>query len=75
MLVALAGGATPRFHDLRYAFATHALAALLSPHAVAALLGHRDAGLVLRRYGHALPDEVARADVVLSDSRRRRQTG
>lgn len=47
-------------------FATHLLAAGLSPHAVAALLGHSDAGLVLRRYGHALPDEVAQAGVVLS---------
>ena len=33
------------------AFASHALAAGLTAHAVAALLGHTDAGLVLRRYG------------------------
>ena len=50
----------PRFHDTRHAFASHALAAGLTAHAVAALLGHTDAGLVLRRYGHALPDELAR---------------
>jgi integrase len=51
----------PRFHDTRHAYATHALAAGLSAHAVARLLGHSDAGLVWRRYGHALPDELARA--------------
>jgi integrase len=56
----------PRFHDARHAFATHLLAAGLSVHAVAALLGHTDAGLVLRRYGHALPDEVAGAGKALS---------
>ena len=37
----------PRFHDTRHAFASHALAAGLTAHAVAALLGHSDAGLVL----------------------------
>ena len=58
--------ALPRFHDLRHAFATHALAAGLSAHAVARLCGHSDAGLVWRRYGHALPDELARAADVLS---------
>lgn len=51
----------PRFHDLRHAFASHALAAGLSAHAVAVLLGHSDAGLVWRRYGHAMPDELAGA--------------
>ena len=56
----------PRFHDTRHAFASHALAAGLTAHAVAALLGHADAGLVLRRYGHALPDELARAGAALS---------
>lgn len=56
----------PRFHDARHAFASHALAAGLSAHAVAALLGHADAGLVLRRYGHALPDELAGAGAALS---------
>ena len=29
----------------------------ISVHGVARLLGHTDATLVLRRYGHALPDE------------------
>lgn len=56
----------PRFHDARHACASHALAAGLSAHAVPALLGHADAGLVLRRYGHALPDELAGAGAALS---------
>ena len=56
----------PRPHDARHTFATHALAAGLSPHAVAELLGHSDAGLVFRRYGHALPEEVAGAGAALS---------
>jgi integrase len=46
-------------HDLRHTYATHLLASGVSVHAVAALLGHADAGLVLRRYGHALPAELA----------------
>jgi len=62
----------PRLHDARHGFATHALAAGLSAHAVAALLGHSDAGLVLRRYGHALPDELAGAGMVLSAWRQAR---
>lgn len=57
---------TARLHDCRHAYATHMLAAGLTAHAVAALLGHSDAGLVLRRYGHALPAEVAGAGAVLS---------
>lgn len=60
------GEPLPRLHDLRHAFASHLLAAGLSPHAVAALLGHADAGLVLRRYGHALPEELAGAGAALS---------
>ena len=56
----------PRFHDARHAYASHALAAGLSAHAVAALLGHSDAGLVWRRYGHALPDEIVGVGAALS---------
>ena len=56
---------TLRVHDLRHTYATHALRAGLSAHAVAKLLGHADAGLVWRRYGHALPDELALAGVAL----------
>jgi integrase len=51
----------PRFHDLRHTCAVHWLAAGLTVHAVAELLGHADASLVLRTYGHALPSEVATA--------------
>ena len=64
----------PRFHDARHAFASHALAAGLSAHAVAALLGHTDAGLVWRRYGHALPDEVAGAGEALAAFRAVRES-
>lgn len=62
--------ALPRFHDLRHAFSSHALVAGLSAHAVARLLGHSDAGLVWRRYGHALPEELAGAGSLLSAFRR-----
>jgi integrase len=62
-------------HDLRHAAATHWLAAGLTPHAVARLLGHADPTLVLRRYGHALPDELARAGVALESFRRARSRG
>ena len=64
--------ALPRFHDLRHAYATHALAAGLSAHVVARLLGHSDAGLVWARYGHALPDELAGAADALSGWRQAR---
>ncbi len=62
----------PRFHDARHAYATHLLAAGLTAHAVAKLLGHSDVGLVLRRYGHALPDEVASAAARLDAFRKAR---
>jgi integrase len=55
-----------RPHDCRHAFASHMLAVGLTAHAVAQLLGHADAALVTRRYGHALPDELARAGEMLS---------
>jgi integrase len=48
-----------RVHDLRHTTAIFWLAAGLTVHAVAGLLGHVDAALVLRLYGHALPNEVA----------------
>ena len=56
----------PNPHDARHAYATWALAAGISVHGVARLLGHTDATLVLRRYGHALPDELAGAADTLS---------
>jgi integrase len=59
----------PRLHDTRHAYATSLLAAGLGSHAVAALLGHADASLVDRRYGHALPDELATAGDRLSEWR------
>lgn len=55
----------PTFHDARHAYAAHALRAGLTLHAVARLLGHRDVSLVARRYGHALPDELADAGRML----------
>ncbi|MDX6533320.1 MAG: hypothetical protein QOF68_1064 [Gaiellales bacterium] len=55
------GEPLPRFHDLRHSYATAMLAAGLTPHAVAKLLGHASAQLVYERYGHALPDELAAA--------------
>jgi integrase len=59
----------PRVHDLRHAYATHLLRAGLTAHAVARLLGHSDAGLVHRRYGHALPDELQLAGGALETFR------
>lgn len=50
-----------RVHDLRHTCATFWLAAGLTVHAVAELLGHVDAALVLRLYGHALPAETSTA--------------
>ncbi len=55
----------PKLHDARHAYATHALRAGLTMHAVARLLGHRDVALIARRYGHALPDELAEAGNML----------
>ena len=49
------------FHGLRHTYAVHQLAAGLTVHAVAELLGHSGAAQVLRTYGHALPSEVAEA--------------
>lgn len=54
-----AGLADLRFHDLRHIFATHQLASGTGIHAAADLLGHADAGQVLRRYGHSMPEEIA----------------
>jgi integrase len=43
------------FHDLRHTYASLMVAAGASPHAIAEQLGHRDARLVLQRYGHLYP--------------------
>jgi integrase len=58
-----------RFHDLRHNYATHQLASGTSIHAAADLLGHADAGLVLRRHGHAVPEEVATSATQLATYR------
>jgi len=55
----------PRWHDLRHTAATFWLAAGLTVHAVAELLGHEDATLVLKLYGHALPQEKSTAGEVM----------
>lgn len=62
----------PRPHDARHAYASHMLALGLTAHAVAELMGHADAALVTRRYGHALPDELARAGELLGAWRKAR---
>jgi integrase len=52
-------------HDLRHHYASLLLASGSSPVAVAELLGHEDATLVLTTYGHLMPggEEVARKAV------------
>jgi integrase len=51
----------PTPHALRHAYASLLLASGKTAHKVAQLLGHADAGLVDRRYGHALPDRIRTA--------------
>lgn len=48
-------------HALRHHYATTLLRAGLSPVAVGRLLGHTDGALVLRTYGHYMPDDDALA--------------
>lgn len=62
---ARAGLPSTSTHDLRHHFASVLLAAGLSVVAVAELLGHRDAQLVITTYGHLLPgsEQVARRAV------------
>jgi integrase len=49
------------FHDLRHTCASLMIAAGANPLEVAAQLGHKDARLVLQRYGHLYPGASARA--------------
>jgi len=49
------------FHDLRHTCASLMIAAGANPLEVAAQLGHKDARLVLHRYGHLYPGASARA--------------
>ena len=54
------GEPAPRWHDLRHTYATWQLSAGLNDYAVAQLLGD-SVQMIQRRYGHALPDDVASA--------------
>jgi integrase len=55
----------PKLHDLRHAYATALLAAGLTVHAVAELLGHSSPALVMARYGHAYAAEKAGSALAL----------
>ena len=69
-LAARAGLPPTKFHELRHTAATLMLRAGESPKVVAEILGHSDASLVLRLYGHVLPsmrqDAAARMDALLA---------
>lgn len=49
------------FHDLRHTFATHAIACGADVRSVAALMGHADATMTLRRYADATAEATERA--------------
>ena len=53
------------FHDLRHTAASLLIAAGVPPMVVAEQLGHRDARLVLQRYGHLYPGATAQAALAL----------
>jgi integrase len=53
------------FHDLRYTYASLMVAAGVTPHVIAEQLGHRDARLVLQRYGHLYPGASRQAAIDL----------
>jgi integrase len=53
------------FHDLRHTYASLMVAASASPHVIAEQLGHRDARLVLQRYGHLYPGASRQAAIDL----------
>jgi hypothetical protein len=53
------------FHDLRHTYASLMVAAGASPHVIAEQLGHRDARLVLQRYGHLYPGASRQAAIDL----------
>ncbi|MFY9884688.1 MAG: site-specific integrase, partial [Candidatus Cybelea sp.] len=54
-----------RPHDLRHTMTSHAIAAGLSPIAVAQRLGHGSTRMTLDRYGHAMPGQQKEAAAVL----------
>lgn len=45
-----------RFHDLRYTFATHALANGVDAKTLSGILGHTNASFTLDTYTHVTPD-------------------
>jgi integrase len=53
------------FHDLRHTYASLMVASGASPHVIAEQLGHRDARLVLQRYGHLYPGASRKAAIDL----------
>jgi integrase len=53
------------FHDLRHTYASLMVASGASPHVIAEQLGHRDARLVLQRYGHLYPGASRQAAIDL----------
>jgi integrase len=55
------------FHDLRHTYASLMIAAGVGPMEVAEQMGHRDARLVLRRYGHLYPGATNRAARALGE--------
>ncbi len=59
------GDPQPKLHDLRHACATALLAAGLTVHAVAELLGHSSPALVMARYGYAYAVEKAGSAMAL----------
>jgi integrase len=61
--------ALPTPHDLRHTYASDMLRTGRTARAVADLLGHADASLVLRRYAHVLPDELSDAAERLAEWR------
>lgn len=62
-------------HDLRHHYASVLLAAGESVVAVAERLGHEDAGMVLRVYGHLLPDSEDRTRRAVDDAWRALRDG
>jgi len=54
-----------RIHDLRHSFASNLIAAGMGLLEVALLLGHTDASMVTRVYGHVAPDDQGRAAALM----------
>src|SRR5262249_33594567 len=65
-----------RFHDLRYAHATHLLALGVHPKVASERLGHSEVGITLDLYSHVIPgmqeDAVARVDEATQEALRKR---